>query len=57
MFIGKLGVQENKNYSKLLGEHIEKHLAVAPNHMYIEFQDVKTSDLGYDKTTFHDILG
>ncbi|EFX85741.1 hypothetical protein DAPPUDRAFT_308977 [Daphnia pulex] len=57
MSIGKLGVNENKSYSKILGEYVEKHLGVAPNHMYIEYQDVKTADLGYDKTTFHDILG
>jgi phenylpyruvate tautomerase len=57
MSIGKLGVQENKSYSKILGEHIEKHLGVSPSHMYIEYQDIKTADLGYDKTTFHDILG
>lgn len=57
MSIGKLGTKENKEYSKLLSEHIEKNLGIAANHMYIEFQDVKTTDLGYDGTTFHDILG
>ena len=57
MSIGKLGLKENKEYSKVLAKHVEKNLGIAANHMYIEFQDVKTADLGYDGTTFHDILG
>ena len=57
MSIGKLGVSENKKHSEALSAHIEKHLGVSPSRMYIEFQDIKTSDLGYDGTTFHDLFG
>ena len=55
--IGKLGLNENKKHSKALAEHVQKHLGVPPNKMYIEFKDVPTSILGYDSTTFHDLLG
>ena len=55
--IGKLGLNENKMYSKALSEHVEKHLGISANKMYISFQDAKTSELGYNGTTFHDIFG
>ena len=57
MSIGKLGLKENKQLSKVISEHVEKHLGISPNRMYIEFQDIKTADLGYDGSTFHDLLG
>jgi len=57
MSIGKLGVQENKEYSRILSEHVQKQLGVSPDRMYIEFQDAQTSQLGYNRTTFHEIMG
>ena len=57
MSIGKLGVEENKKYSKILSDHVEKHLGVTPKRMYIGFQDVKTAELGYAGTTFHELMG
>lgn len=57
MSIGKIGLKENKEYSKVLVQHLNKSLGLAGNRVYIEYQDVKSADLGYDGTTFHDILG
>jgi len=57
MSIGKLGLKENKEHSKVLSQHFEKNLGISPDHAYISFQDAKTQDLGYNGTTFHDILG
>jgi len=57
MSIGRLGIEENKKYSKILSEHVEKHLGVASNRMYIEFQEASTSQIGYSGTTFHELMG
>lgn len=57
MSIGKLGVEENKKYSKILSDHVNKNLGISPDRMYIGFQDVPTSQLGFKGTTFHEIMG
>lgn len=57
MSIGKLGLSENKKYSKILSDHVEKHLGVSPSRMYIEFHDTPSSQVGYRGTTFHELLG
>ncbi|KAF5301088.1 hypothetical protein FQA39_LY10907 [Lamprigera yunnana] len=54
--IGALGVEENKKHSKALSEFINKELAIPSNRMYISFHNIPTSDLGYNGTTFHEIL-
>ena len=55
--IGKLGVEENKKHSLALFSVIKKHLGVEPDKCYIIFNDVKSSDVGFKGTTFHEILG
>ena len=55
--IGKLGVEENKKISAALFPIITKKLKVESDKCYIIFNDVKTSDVGYKGTTFHEILG
>ena len=55
--IGKLGVEENKKHSSVLFPVIKKHLGVESDKCYIIFNDVKTSDVGFKGTTFHEILG
>uniref|UniRef100_A0A1W7RA73 L-dopachrome isomerase n=1 Tax=Hadrurus spadix TaxID=141984 RepID=A0A1W7RA73_9SCOR len=56
MSIGKLGVQENKKHAAALYKHIEKHLGIPGDRMYISFFDADKSNVGYTGTTFHDIL-
>ena len=55
--IGKLGIEENKKHSAAIFPMITKHLGVEPDKCYIIFNDVKTCDVGYKGTTFHEILG
>ena len=55
--IGKLGIEENKNISAGLFPIINNKLKVESDKCYIIFNDVKTSDVGYKGTTFHEILG
>ena len=55
--IGKLGVEENKKISAALSPIVFSKLKVESDKCYIIFDDVKTSDVGYKGTTFHEILG
>jgi len=53
--IGRLGTEENKVNSNLIMQEIEK-LGVASTRCYIYFQDVKPFEVGFNKTTFAEIL-
>ncbi|XP_073955132.1 macrophage migration inhibitory factor-like [Choristoneura fumiferana] len=53
--IGHLGVEENKKHSKALSELVEKELGIPANRMYIQFQDEKKANVGYQGTTFETI--
>lgn len=55
--LGKLGVEENKTYAAKLYPYLEKTLGIPPDRMYMNFHDLKTSEVGYKGTTFHEILG
>ncbi|CAH1164783.1 unnamed protein product [Phaedon cochleariae] len=57
MSIGALGVEENKRHSKALTDCITQALGIDADRMYISFDDKKASDVGYRKTTFHEIFG
>ncbi|CAL8142593.1 unnamed protein product [Orchesella dallaii] len=57
MSIGQLGVAENKKHSKAIFEKVQAALGIPKTKMYIHFIDAKSADVGYDGTTFHDILG
>ena len=54
--IGRLGVEENKRYSKAIMESLEKDLGISPLRCFIFYNDYKASDVGYDRSTFHGIL-
>jgi phenylpyruvate tautomerase len=53
--IGRLGVEENKKHSHVIMEELKK-IGVASTRCYIYFQDVKPFEIGFNKTTFADIL-
>lgn len=55
MSIGRLGVEENKQHSKAIMCELEK-LGIPPNRVYIHFQDAQPFEIGYNKTTFAEIL-
>jgi phenylpyruvate tautomerase len=52
MSIGKLGVEENKRYSKEIATVLENRLNIPPTRFYINFTDAKPSEVGYNKSTF-----
>lgn len=55
--LGKLGVEENKSYAAKLYPYLETTLGIPSGRMYMSFRDMKTSEIGYKGTTFHEILG
>jgi len=57
MSIGQLGIKENKDHSKAIFEKIQTDLGLDPKRVYITFNDARSSDVGYDGTTFHEIFG
>lgn len=57
MSIGALGVAENKKHSKVLYDLIQTELKISPERMYITYTSVPASDVGYNRTTFHEIFG
>nr|XP_022914982.1 macrophage migration inhibitory factor homolog [Onthophagus taurus] len=57
MSIGGLGVEQNKKHSKAIFDAVIPELGITEDRMYILFSNVPSSDLGYQSTTFKDILG
>ncbi|CAH0549069.1 unnamed protein product [Brassicogethes aeneus] len=57
MSIGALGQEQNKKHSKAIFDLITKELGIADDKMYISFTDNPSMNVGYQSTTFHDILG
>ena len=55
MSIGRLGVEENKKHSHALMGALEK-LGIPSSRIYIYFQDALPFEVGYNKTTFAEIL-
>ncbi|XP_071546884.1 macrophage migration inhibitory factor-like isoform X2 [Panulirus ornatus] len=55
--IGELGVEENKAHAAKIYEFMEKNLGIPSDRMYLTFVDLPTSLVGYQGTTFHEILG
>ena len=55
MSIGKLGVEENKQHSKALMSELEK-IGIRPDRTYIYFEDAQPFEVGFNKTTFAEIL-
>jgi phenylpyruvate tautomerase len=55
MSIGQLGVEENKRHSKAIMDELEK-LGIPSSRVYIYFQDALPFEVGFNKTTFADIL-
>ncbi|XP_072355070.1 macrophage migration inhibitory factor-like isoform X1 [Scyliorhinus torazame] len=50
--IGKIGSKQNKTYSKVLFDLVNKHLHISPDRMYIVFQDLEPANVGFNSGTF-----
>ncbi|XP_032657198.1 macrophage migration inhibitory factor-like [Mauremys mutica] len=50
--IGKIGEQENKDYSKLLCDLLNKHLKIPADRIYISYFDMSAANVGWNRTTF-----
>jgi len=55
--IGQINREANKNTTALLCNHLEKELNIPGSRFYVNFVDLKAEDVGYNGTTFADILG
>lgn len=54
--IGALSVESNKKHSKNLMALLEKTLKVSPSRAYISFKNTSKADIGFQSTTFDDLL-
>lgn len=54
--IGALSVESNKKHSSALTKLIEQELKVSPSRVYISFKDINKADIGFNGTTFHDLI-
>lgn len=54
--IGSLSVDVNKKVSAALCKLIEDKLKVSPSRVYIEFKNVDKADVGFNNTTWHDLI-
>lgn len=54
--IGALSVETNKKHSKALMALLEKTLKVSPSRVYISFKNANKADIGFNSTTFDDLL-
>ncbi|KAJ8261601.1 hypothetical protein GJAV_G00156160 [Gymnothorax javanicus] len=50
--IGKIGAQENRDYSKLLCGLLNKHLGISPDRIYVNFYDMERQNVAWNNTTF-----
>ncbi|XP_067861595.1 macrophage migration inhibitory factor [Heptranchias perlo] len=50
--IGKIGNKQNKTYSKVLFDLVNKHLHISPDRMYIVFQELEAANVGWNSNTF-----
>ncbi|NXN39514.1 MIF factor, partial [Rhinoptilus africanus] len=50
--IGKTGEQENKVYSKLLCDLLNKQLKIPSDRIYVSFFEISAGNVGWNSTTF-----
>lgn len=54
--IGALSKESNKKHSKAIMALLEKALKVPPSRTYISFKNTDKADIGFNGTTFDDLL-
>ncbi|KAM3939736.1 macrophage migration inhibitory factor-like [Leptodactylus fuscus] len=50
--IGKIGGPQNRTYTNLLSDILQKELHIPPNRVYINFVDLNPCNVGWNKSTF-----
>ncbi|XP_028824204.1 macrophage migration inhibitory factor [Denticeps clupeoides] len=50
--IGKIGGNQNRQYSKLLCGLLAKHLGISPDRIYINFFDMEAANVAWNSATF-----
>ncbi|KAK8399209.1 hypothetical protein O3P69_003376 [Scylla paramamosain] len=55
--IGRLGVELNKKHAAKIFAFMDKHLGISNDRMFMVFQDLDSSTVGYKGTTFHELYG
>lgn len=56
MSIGALSTSSNKKHANTLMTLLEKELGISPSRTYITFTDADKANIGFNKTTFHDLI-
>lgn len=54
--IGALSVESNKKHSKAIMDVLQQTLRISPEKTYITFLDVNKANIGYNGTTFDDLM-
>lgn len=54
--IGCLSVESNKKHSKNIMEYLTSSLGVSASRIYISFHNTPKGDIGYQNTTFDDLI-
>lgn len=54
--IGALGVAENKKHAAAIYDHVHKKLGIEKDRFYISFNNRAKADIGFNGTTFDDLL-
>lgn len=54
--IGALSASSNKKHSKAIMDFLEQALNVKPTRVYISFHNAPKEDIGFNGTTFADLL-
>lgn len=54
--IGALSVDSNKKHSKAIMDFLFLHLGIPKSRIYITFKNTPKGDIGYDGTTFDDLM-
>ncbi|KAH7641713.1 macrophage migration inhibitory factor [Dermatophagoides farinae] len=54
--IGKISRDENKKSSAVIQKAIESKLGISTSRQYLVFEDLKKENVGYQSTTFDDLI-
>lgn len=54
--IGSLSTEKNKTHSKALMDVLKQKLGVDSSRVYINFHNTDKANIGYQNTTFHDLI-
>ncbi|KAL5240739.1 hypothetical protein ACI65C_008149 [Semiaphis heraclei] len=53
---GNFGIDENKHYSSIIYDFVEKQLGIPQDRFYLSFVELKPSNIGAQGTTLEEII-